>query len=178
MSWATTPNVAAIQWDNSEPEQTEAEKASLPGTNTTPRALHWVLVKKDEILALHSSEVQTKIFTKQCYTCDRFFKRCMFSHSQAKLEDSMCRWCVGEVDDYGDPKQFEIHRHIHCNAAGKNHCGKSMTMTPPAPEVDLMMKDITPDREAYTVKPRMSQKERKALKRAGNAGNTTAADIN
>jgi len=108
-------------------QQTGAQKLDLPLHKTTPRHLHWVLEQKDNILALHSSEEETGVFTNQCQLCELWFMPCMYTDRNRKsdMETPLCRWCEeGDVD----PNKFLIHRHIHCNTRGEKRCGVSITM--------------------------------------------------
>jgi hypothetical protein len=83
----------------------------------------------------------------------------------------MCRWCALEYDN--TPKgQFQIHWHIHCNRLGPKICGKFRTLEPPpkpgqSSPKEAGIEDIAAPEVQFTVKEKMSQKERKAAQRAG-----------
>ena len=69
-----------------------------------------------------------------------------------------------------DPQQFEIGLHIHCNRSGKKTCGEcSMSLEVPASRrqvKEASVDDIAPPEVQFTVKKKMTQKERKAAQRA------------
>jgi hypothetical protein len=101
--------------------------AGLEGTAVTcPRRLVWVLQKKAEIQALHSSKEMTDVFVKECAYCYRWYKHCMFSNLQRRADNPMCRWCQADYDEAGPlAYEFQIHLHIHCNRPGKKICGQN-----------------------------------------------------
>lgn len=69
-----------------------------------------------------------------------------------------------------DPQQFCIDSHVHCNRGGKKECGTFPYHTLDIPPNRILAKeaginDIVPTTEQFTIKKKMSQKERKALER-------------
>ncbi|KAG4431477.1 hypothetical protein IFR05_013031 [Cadophora sp. M221] len=135
--------------------------------------IQFCIDNKDAILDLHSSVAFTQVFKKQCHSCERYFKHCMFSNRERKATSgySYCRWCTFDrsCGDYND--QFSIHWHLHCNRGGKNECGTSwgLNLVRPKQKVkDIMegngLADVNaPEVRVKIVPKKMSQKEKRRL---------------
>jgi hypothetical protein len=62
-----------------------------------------------------------------------------------------------------EANQFQVHHHIWCNKPGKKRCGQNCTLETPK---EASMDDVQAPEVVYTIKKKMSQKERKAAARA------------
>jgi hypothetical protein len=84
----------------------------------------------------------------------------------------MCRWCQANKELGIDPQQFEVGRHIHCNLSGKMTCGEGgYSLEVPAAQRQVKeagIEDIAPPEVQFTVKKKMTQRERKAAQRVAN----------
>ncbi|KAH7408992.1 hypothetical protein BKA64DRAFT_773473 [Cadophora sp. MPI-SDFR-AT-0126] len=126
-------------WDIQNPEA-DAQSRKFFGiatTNAIPAehetSLEWCMKRKEEILALQSSKRLTKVFALKCNYCNRYFKHCMFSKAERRIDNDnqACRWCQADGDEYYDRNQWEVHHHIHCNKPGKKVCKAWCSLTPP-----------------------------------------------
>ncbi|PVH71677.1 hypothetical protein DL98DRAFT_93956 [Cadophora sp. DSE1049] len=97
-------------------------------------SFEWCMKRKEEILALQSSKLFTKVFALKCNYCSRYFKHCMFSKAERRIDNDnrACRWCQADGDEYFDRNQWEVHHHIHCNSPGKKVCKAWRSLTPPS----------------------------------------------
>ncbi|PVH83043.1 hypothetical protein DL98DRAFT_585767 [Cadophora sp. DSE1049] len=135
-------------------------------------AIKFCLDHREEILALHSSLVETKVFQLKCDICRLWCKHCMFSKAERRGAHgyTACRWCQLNQGLSTEWDQFSIHTHIHCNRGGKKECGRgTMTLTRPEPAVKPVKRGAGlagiagPDVVIKVVNKKMSQKERKKM---------------
>jgi hypothetical protein len=86
-----------------------------------------------------------------------------------------CRWCQVQEEDIITKDAFAVHWHIWCNHKGKKVCGENRTShydSHPKPVKERRtvkeptMEDVAPPREAFAVKMKMSQKQRKKAAKA------------
>ncbi|KAK0109502.1 hypothetical protein ONS95_002191 [Cadophora gregata] len=142
-STSTTSQPSAppqTSWDIQDPEldAKSRELFGLAPIDTIPAkhesSFDWCMNKKEKILALQSSKRSTKIFALKCNYCNRYFKHCMFSKAERRIDNDnqACRWCQADGDEYYDRNQWEVHHHIHCNKPGKKACMAWCSLTPPS----------------------------------------------
>jgi len=93
----------------------------------------------------------------------------------ANMNMQRCRWCQVQEEDIITKDAFAIHWHIWCNHKGKKVCGENRTShydSHPKPVKERRtvkeptMEDVAPPREAFAVKMKMSQKQRKKAAKA------------
>ncbi|KUJ07913.1 uncharacterized protein LY89DRAFT_742674 [Mollisia scopiformis] len=139
--------------------------------NANPR-MKWCFDNQAAILKLHSSSTPTPVFRVWCDICRRYFKHCMFSKKERKGwgGSTSCRWCQADVGISTDNQQFEVDQHVHCNRGGKKECGtfppQSLEVPPNRRTVnESRIGEIAAPEVQFTIKKKMSQKERKARER-------------